>query len=498
MLKRNKDIYTAQKLVELKNEKGVVFGSSFNEYTILRHIDTANLKQTKGYMVILRQRIKILNLNGYSPGTSTQVSYASYPALLINSVSLAVNSEAQVRLNSFFPRTLNASVSVSGGNQDSSSSSTSHSTTSGSSATNANTYSVSANLGFFGDVPTGGVSGGYSHSTSHTHYHSHTHGTESGHSHTEDHSAAMSVKDWSSFASLQSSVDIQWLWSQTYPWNALNYNQIDPKTKNVILPDYMEKQLYDGKLLHPPSELSVFGVDFVQHASWIVEYPDGVSDGKETIKFENNIQSFYGSHGLDEDKKFFLHISSPDTANTMKYESDTIDLSLYALTPVTSLTSHSPASIGFMVNEFTTAPTKETDSFKIVSPHTNLQVTGQGFGSNMTADFKSKVSMNVYFKIDEKDLDHDLIFIHWLGEGSGSCKIDWKINDKFSGSLLIDANRTRGNDNDLDKVSLRNLDSQSINFHDYLQLGLNEIVLSVAPVDSSKPASYTLSSITVR
>ena len=499
MINKDKIIHTATQQVDLKNAKDVIFGTSYNEYTVLRYTDISNLTQVKGYLVLLTQRIKISNLNGYNPGTSAQASYAPYPALLINKIQLEANAEAQVRLHSIYPRTLNSSVSVSGASSSGSSDTSSHQTTNGSSTTNVNTFGVSANLGFFGGTGTGGIGGSYSHSTEHTHSHDESQGSSHSHSQSEDHSAAMSVKNWSSSLFQQDQTTIQWLWSQTYPWDALNYNQVDPTTKSIILPDYMQKQLYDGNLLSPPSELSLFGLDFMQQASWIVEYPKGVTGGKETLKFSTQVQNFSATHGLNKDKKFFLHMSTTDTADTASYDSPDLDLSLYALAAISEPTGYSPASIGFMVDEFTIPLSKEDAIFKIVSPYTNLEATGTGFGPGMTTHFTSKASITINFKISEKMMDHELVLVHWLEEGSASCKIDWEINQgKFSGSILLDEHRVRGNENDLDKISLRVLNRYSINFHDYLQLGLNEITLTIAPTSASKTTAYTLSSIALR
>ena len=47
MINKDKIIHTATQQVDLKNAKDVIFGTSYNEYTVLRYTDVSNLTQVK-------------------------------------------------------------------------------------------------------------------------------------------------------------------------------------------------------------------------------------------------------------------------------------------------------------------------------------------------------------------------------------------------------------------------------------------------------------------
>jgi hypothetical protein len=47
----------------------------------------------------------------------------------------------------------------------------------------------------------------------------------------------------------------------------------------------------------------------------------------------------------------------------------------------------------------------------------------------------------------------------------------------------VDAIEGEGGDNNLLSIALRDLDFASINYHDYLQLGLNSVAITMEPID---------------
>lgn len=116
----------------------------------------------------------------------------------------------------------------------------------------------------------------------------------------------------------------------------------------------------------------------------------------------------------------------------------------------------------------------------------------------MTSSFKSNPVVNLYFKIEDNTFDYSLFIIHWLGSESGACALTWKINGKFTGSISLTQKQNSEGQENMDQISLRNLDHKSMNYHDYLVQGLNTVELTITPADKSNSHSYTLSSVSIR
>lgn len=472
------------------------FGHTIVEYTMLKHTDVSNLSNVKGYVFILKQRLLIPNSTPYVPGSSTITSYSNYPAIIQNSVKLDINNDAVVRLANIFPRTLNSTVSTSSSSRQGDTNSVSYQHSSGSTTSNVNTFGVGLNLGFFGELPMGGISLNYSHSW--IHGHSREDSSNRGHVLESDlsHSNAMSVKDWSAYSDLsKDNKSLTWIWGQSYPWDVILYNQ-SSSGDNVNLPDFVEDRLLNGDLLLPPSELALFGLDFTSHAVWLIDFPNGMSED-EVITVSHTTNKFTASHERSG-ATISAKLQGINEASTATYSSDKLDLSVYSLAPLEINPAEGIPTIGFNVNTFTYAPKKNTDNFKIVSPRNNLEAKGKGFDSIMTSSFKSNPVVNLYFKIEDNTFDYSLFIIHWLGSESGACALTWKINGKFTGSISLTQKQNSEGQENMDQISLRNLDHKSMNYHDYLVQGLNTVELTITPADKSNSHSYTLSSVSIR
>jgi len=140
--------------------------------------------------------------------------------------------------------------------------------------------------------------------------------------------------------------------------------------------------------------------------------------------------------------------------------------------------------------------------FKIVSPANNLQVTGSGFGPGMVSDFSKPTVLTIKFKIADTQTEYALLFLHWIGEHSDSVKLNWtinnqssgEVNDEWSGTILVSETEGNSGQNNVSSLELRNSDYTSINFHDYLVIGMNTITIEV---DGGDGDSYTLSALAV-
>jgi hypothetical protein len=500
MIKNNinyKNFFSSIQNFPLHSEnQNETFGDTEIEYSIYKRTDVSNLKKVQGYLLLLKQRLRIPNKNNYVPGSSSISGYENYPAIIQNTIDLKINNNAKIKLTNLFPRTLNSNVTTNSSTQSGSSNAIAHQHTTGSSTSNVNTFGVGLSAGFFGELPLGALSLNYSHSWISGQSKSDTQSDSNSFEKQLGYSNSMSIKDWSAYSNVSNNnQSITWIWGQSYPWDVILYNY-STEGDNVTLPDFVKERLLSGDLLLPPSELSLFGLDFTSHAAWLIDFPDGISSD-EILTLSHKTTNFTASHEKSE-KTLSAKLQSINEASTAMYSSGPLNLSQYSLAPIEISSVEGIPSIGFKVNEFTYPPKTSSDNFKIVSSKNNLEVMGTGFDSIMTSSFKTIPVINLYFKIEDTSFDYSLIFIHWLEKGSGSCTLSWTVNGQYVG--LINLNRQQNNENaeNMDKVSLRNLNYSSCNYHDYLVVGLNHVEIRIEPTGKSTNHLYTLSSISIQ
>ena len=484
-----RNFFVNQQDIQLTNgANGPVFGTSIAQYEVHKRRDVRNLGSTMGYIVMLRHRVIVPNQTGYSPGPSSNTGYNNYPAILVNNVSISANNDALITLRQIFPRTLNSTVSTSQSANDGTNNTVTNENTSGSSNTNVNTFGVSLTGGFFGELPMGSLTLDYSHSWEHSTYDSATAGTAAGTTHSLGAGESMSVKDWSSYGYLdQSAIDPTWVWGQTYPWDVIQYNQSSNQS-NINLPSFVIDRLLNGTLVLPPSQLSQFGLDFTMTASWLVDFPSGVTQD-ETIQISHTTTSYTASHDASG-STISAQLQSSGQASSSKYQSPVLPLSDYSLIPLNGPGAGNGSAIGFTSTPFTYAPTGPTSSFKIISPANTLQIVGQGFSPGMTTSFADPVTLSFTFKVADYSGEYALLLMHWIGENSDAVKLAWSVNGN-EGVFHVDATEGTGGQDNTSSLALRNLDFTSINFHDYLVIGTNTIEVEISAANG-KAASYTL------
>ncbi len=469
------------------------FGRSYINYEIYKRSDVSSLGLSNGYVLVVTQKFTIPNQNKYAPGISIRDKYESYPAIIQNTISVEANNNANVRLYSVFPKTINTSVTTNEGMSSSDASSVRNQVSSGSSMTNVNTFGVSASVGFFGELPIGQIGLSYSHSWVHGLENSISSDHQNSHNTSLSSANSMSVKDWSAYSDVDiDEKSVNWFWAQSYPWDVLIYNQ-SKDGKVVNLPKFIQDRMLVDNIVRPPSELSQFGVEFVNRAVWLIDYPDNKITESEEVKVTHDITNICASHSAVGDG-ISATIQSSRDAQMSTYETEEIDLSLYALSP---LVRHI-GKIGFNVDEFTYFPNDQKGNFKIVSSENDLQVTGTGFDAPMTSMFQSDVSYTIYFKLDNKTYNYILDITHWVD--TGSCEVDWTVNGKFSGNLTMSAisDKQHKRYERTETIALRDSDYTSSNYHDFLKLGLNRIEVKVRCPQGSAKSKYYLSSIAIR
>lgn len=466
------------------------FGVATFKYEFRKYHDVRNLGSAPAYLLLCTQRVVVAGSTAYNAGPMNTTGYSNYPAIIINTITPQPNNNATAVVKTMFPRTLNSAVSTSFNEGGSTSNSTNYQTTSGSSTSTTNTFNISLDP--------------YQRSRESGTYQSTTNGSTSGSESSISSGDEMSIKDWSSYGYLTGNT-ITWIWGQTYPWDVLQYNQNSGSNSAssgdpiITLPTFVQQRLLDGtSLVLPPSALSLFGCDFTMKVGWLIEFPDGISND-ETIQMKHQMICYHAGHGFDpkNNNTFEATLQTADDASPGSYTpKQTLSMSTYALDPIKTPSTNNGAIIGFTTNTFTYGPTSSSE-FKIISPANNLQVSGSGFDAGLTTTFASTPSLTVQFKIIDRVSAYSLLLKHWIGSSSSACKMAFTINGVQTVTIYVEATEGMGAQNNLSVIDLRNLNFASINFHDYLVIGLNTITIDIKPVDTTDNNQYTLFALAV-
>ncbi len=491
---------------------------------------TSNKQQ---FMLTCTQRIYITNNLGppplYEKSPTANLVNINYPVILEASMSVAPTDGMSVELLEYSPQTVNTSVqqSLSGAATDGSSASTS--TTNGSSLSQSNTYGVSASVSAQGLSVTADASETQTHETSQSHT------GESGTSSSREHSdsESMSIKEWAAYASVDPFRNAPvWTFGQEYPWNALqcrtlgsakepakgdpNATAIDDKA-NIMIPHAMQSNLFDGTVLRQASDLAIYGLNFVTKAIWRV-YADNKLSQSTNVTINHPSYLYSADHFLDPSSKPIVFIDNglqtyvPNDADGNKPVS--FDLNLIALDPIG--VNHDTAAMGFIQNRFIpTQPTLPlTAGWKILSRTNDIIVTDTtDYSKDSSAIFyslssnclsvgwpgqKMGVELTLTFKVIDLVNEYTLNLKHWLPAGTG-IKLTVSINGDTGNSLIryVQDKEGEGGDNNLLSIDLRNLDFSSINYHDYLQLGVNTIQIKIEPADEDWASIYFLRALSI-
>ncbi len=199
----------------------------------------------------------------------------------------------------------------------------------------------------------------------------------------------------------------------------------------------------------------------------------------------------------------------------------TIPLEQYALIPVSVTGAGKQAMVGFTPGEL---QAQAGGAFAACSRMDNLRVLGSGFdfgpgygysGSGMTLeiDAAQKGVLTVLFKVLDREADYDLAMKHWI-TGRRPATVSIWVNPDPTITLpqvlastptirrYVTEHEGEGGDDNLTMISLRSLGFGAVDYHDYLVLGLNRIVIEVGPsADSADPAGtgdiYVLRALSV-
>ena len=549
---KKKDPYSFTKFCTLLNGTDPI-GSIFFEYQVTSYDDvqledftSIQKSQNRKFLLHCTQRINIFNPSGMVLSPEKKLdSYDNYPVMINTSISIGPSTSGwDFRLLDYSPQTVNTKIQSSGTSGDSTGQTRGSSTNStvGSSTSQTNSYGVSVSVGAadMGDFisVSGSVSSNYEHSSTNSYDQSHSIGSDSSSSKSNEtsNSAAMSIKDWGAYALINPvNKNPSWTFGQEYPWDAIDCRRTNgapnPDTKNknannqvnIVIPSAMSLRLYDGVSLYPPSQLSMFGVNFVMKAFWLVTIENGTPD---EVTIDHVINYFSGSHILTgstgpvsvymDKQPSILNVSSDESLST------TINLALMALDPLGL--QNKAAIIGFIPNKFIIQPTPATATaaaipFKIISASNNLMIkdtttypslsasgAGAGFTPSetaLTATFSASctaLQMTLYFKVIDTVNDYTLFMKHW-NTGAMGVMLTLVINGNTANPITkyVDALEAEGGENNLLSIVLRNQNYASIDYHDYLQLGLNSIQITIQPIGGQFVADcgYQLRAISI-
>ncbi len=508
-----KDLYTYQILKPINDDTGVRIGTTIIAYEIRRYIDVRNLKNTFAYQIFCTQRIIIPG--AYTPGSTDSIAteYTNYSAIVSNTITPDLSTK-QLWIVDYSPRTINASINQTLSDDSSSGTGASWQQTIGSSTAESNTFGASASLGIWGTDPNASVSVNASQTSSTGTNNSTTSGTQSNIGSVSSIGDSFSIKEWAAYAFTDTAdSQITWVWGQEYPWDVLQYR--DGNEGNIVPPSFVQDimQSPDGQLL-PPSLLSQFGVDFTMKAAWIVEPTAGGH-----ARFQHEINYYTGSHQWQDPSNpstiscSLNSLSTPNTINTTK-----LDLYTYGLDPITNEGITQTAIVGFIPQQFSIEPSTVTTAgkapgkFKILSLTNNLLIedstaysssvdVGAGFSPSetaLTATFSkncTSLSMNVSFKVISMSNNFRLYLKHWI-VGAQSVNISIAINGNTVEKLVDDLEGEGGEDNLLN-LYLRNLDFGSVNYQDFLQLGLNQLTITLTPNGTDYTSTYQLRALSI-
>ena len=505
--------------------QSTTIGRSYLSYEVRRYSDLRNLRTSLAYQVRCTQRIVIPNSSPYSPGGDNPKIFKEYPAIVTNRITVDAKPDAEGRsaeVFSYHPRTLNSAVTTTHSDTASKTNSATTQHTSGSSTSQSNSFGSSASLGFFGDALTGDISSTSEHTRGSERSRSATTGQDSGSARESSSSDSMSVKDWACYSYLHElaardpKVDpavpgssLTWTWGQEYPWNVLQYRGM-----GGTLPGFVTALLWDGAQVLPPSQLSQFGLDFTMKSVWLVRPPDGMATLIQSL-------SYYTA----------THQEGNATINYLgdfTHPSEPLDLCQYGLDPIVSEDGSPAAIIGFIPRQFLVPPSPVDENgkigapFRIISTSNNLLIDdttsyrirdltpadkGAGFDAKETSltatlsEHCPSLTMTVFFKVTDTDRPYKLFLKHWKAPDANGVRLTITVNgdDKNAISLYVDAPEAEGGESNLSSIMLRDLSYGSIDYHDYLSLGVNEIVITISPIKEGAPSgcAYQIRAISI-
>lgn len=476
-----KDLHVTHQTISIEETQTIAtpakVGIAHVEYHVRRVIDLRNLERVDAYHVTCSLRLSIPNGDPFDLLAIEQRSFGPYPALLSNTIELVAGADTieDLHVIDYAPKTMNTAV-VSDTNQNNdASTNVSQQHTTGSTTAQTNTFGGSASLGATGDIPNLGGAANFEHSSTHSREVSDALTRTSGTNVSRGESTSMTIKDWGSYARIEKDgAAARWLWGQEYPWNAVQLRTTRTSDGKIDLPQYMIDRLYQNGQVLPPSELAQLGIHFSCQACWYLEVPAN-RPSHPLVRLDHAFELCTARHRVESagaDSPFSLTL---DELTLSAVASPDLDLELLGLDPLDAGAGVNGAVIGFVEGKFLYPPAYG-QSFRIASDDNNLLVRGTGFDPAMQTDFShGAVTLDVYFKLLDADADIQLHLKHWK-VGDLGATMTLAINGT---TLTTHVDGTESSDQSYTSVTLRRKDFASVEYCDYLRLGLNTLKLTI-------------------
>lgn len=163
---------------------------------------------------------------------------------------------------------------------------------------------------------------------------------------------------------------------------------------------------------------------------------------------------------------------------------------LLGLQAITEFEPGNGALIGFVPGQMLYGPDPAAGSFRVMSEVNNLYVKGARFTEGSLADAvmttlpgisaNEPAMLDVYFKVVEKNENITLYLKNWR-TGAQGVILRISVNDGPAIIRHVDSREASDGSANLTTVRLCNRDLNSIEYFDYLKLGLNHISIAVVP-----------------
>jgi hypothetical protein len=265
-----------------------------------------------------------------------------------------------------------------------------------------------------------------------------------------------------------------------------------PPTNAITLPNYVQGRLVDQTAgnVYPPSYLSLFGINFLATAKWIVQAPTTYTSNDETFVVVHGITCVQGTHsvGAQQGGVYTAEATLQSLPSFTSSAGSAIDLVQLALDPIMEEGASNGAVVGFVASQFLALPPTPAGGFRIKSAANNVLVLGSGFSPPanndlpMSANLSSgPVTFNVYFKVAGSLTNLTLFLKHWISSTTSLCYMSVSINGLPTIARHIDAAENGSGSDNVTTITLRNQDFAAADFYDYLVIGLNVITITITP-----------------
>lgn len=472
------------------------------------------------YLLTVTQRIIYFNKGSIQKPLSKDTDeYRDYPVLLNAQLNIQVQNGIDVSILDYSPKVINTEINKSESNNDA------QGETTGTTKSSTTGTTISANIGVgasqnMGAHIDGGLSASHEWSTTDTEEHLKTTN--------KDHSLgfSMAVQDWGSYASINTLQDSQkgitWNFGQQNPWNALTFNKscsdtlMDNEQVQLAIPDYISKKLKDNKTILPPSGLSLNGFDFMMESTFLLKISQPLL---ESFQVEHLYKLGKATHRLTNDTvevfrdKILWPLTSKEGPAELSLKTE-IFPSLLSLKPIGEV--FNSAIVGFYRKSFDLSPSDST-GFKIRSFENDLLIKSPEIDGNPIDSSYSllqnvlcltlrenEISFDIFFKINDLHKNYNLIIKHWIQDKQGSpnhtgVSLRFMINEDEDCTIVKQVNDKlqEGGESNILSLSLRNLDYTTIDFHNYLKIGLNKISVFAKKPENCEEIRYLINAISV-